>query len=205
MLTSLQATDFPLYSLLFAVPVILILLLAFSLFTAGAKSLLNGLLGISGIIYISIPFALLTMLGNPAFTEKNYRPWIILGYFILMWVYDVFAYLSGSLLGKHPLYKSISPKKSREGFIGGSLFTIAAAYPVFLLSGEFNWMHWGVIALIIVTFGTLGDLAESLLKRQAEVKDSGHIMPGHGGVLDRFDGVLLSAPAVLCYIILFAE
>ncbi len=202
---SLQATHWIDHSFLLLIPILLALLFISSLFTRGQKSLLNALLGIGGIFYISMPFALLTMLGDPGLTGNNFKPWIIMGFFILMWVNDVFAYLSGSLLGRHPLYKSISPKKSWEGFIGGSAFTLIASYPVFLMSGEFNWMHWGIIALIIVTFGTLGDLAESLLKRQANAKDSGHIMPGHGGILDRFDGVLLSAPAALYYIILFAK
>lgn len=204
LILSLQVTDLIDPSFLFLIPVLLALLLFSALYTKGQKSLLNALLGISGIFYISIPFALLTMLGNHGLTGNNYKPWIIMGFVILMWVNDVFAYLSGSLFGKHPLYKSISPKKSWEGFLGGGIFAVAASYPVFLISGEFNWIHWGIIALIIVTFGTLGDLVESLLKRQANAKDSGHIMPGHGGILDRFDGVLLSAPAVLCYIILFA-
>lgn len=156
----------------------------------------------AGVFYVSVPFGMLVMIGNPTSESGLYFPYLVLGYFLLMWVYDVFAYLSGSLLGKNPLAKSISPKKSWEGLLGGAVFTLSAAYVLSLLFDQLNFIQWGVLAFLIIIFGTLGDLAESMLKRQAGVKDAGRLLPGHGGVLDRFDGVLFSAPAVLIYLLL---
>mgnify|MGYP006295025137 FL=1 len=204
LIISLQATPYVPAVFLVIIPLLFVLLIMTFLFSHGSKPVINAVISIAGIIYVSMPFALMTLIGKPGISTGDYQPWSIMGYFILMWVYDVFAYLTGSLFGKHSLYPSVSPGKSWEGVIGGLVFTLIAAYPVYLLSGEFNLFHWAVIAVIIVTFGTLGDLTESRLKRQANVKDSGHILPGHGGVLDRFDGVLFNAPAVLCYILIFA-
>jgi phosphatidate cytidylyltransferase len=186
-------------------PGLLVLILIWGLFSSSENSFLNALLTIAGIIYVVFPFSMLTLIGNPFFVAGDYFPWIVFGYFILMWANDVFAYLSGTTFGKHKLMPRVSPKKTWEGLIGGALASIGAAYLVSLFAVEINYFHWIIVSIIIVTFGSLGDLTESLLKRQVGVKDSGSLLPGHGGILDRFDGVLLSAPFVLFYLIIVVK
>ena len=113
----------------------------------------------------------------------------------MIWCNDTFAYICGRLLGKHKLYEKISPKKTIEGFIGGLLFTQLAAFIIYKTSSlQISLIAWLLIALGISVLGTVGDLIESKYKRQAGVKDSGNIMPGHGGILDRFDSILFAAP-----------
>ncbi len=163
----------------------------------------NAAFTLLGFLYVIIPFGSLNFLMNPAMQYGNSSYKIILGFFILIWVYDVFAYLIGSLIGRHKLFAEISPGKTWEGTVGAAVFTLAAGYLSSQLFNTFIWYHWMIIALMIVIFGTLGDLIESMLKRSVNIKDSGNLLPGHGGVLDRFDGVLLSAPMVLIYIVLF--
>lgn len=191
----------PLYSVIIIFVLLLLPFMAgiFSGLTSSFNPAVNTM---AGIIYVALPFGMLVMIGNPLTESGVYMPFVALGFFLLMWVYDVFAYLSGTLLGKHPLAKKISPKKSWEGFLGGAVFAIIASYILSLAFDQLNFVHWAVVALLIIIFGTLGDLAESMLKRQAVKKDSGGLIPGHGGVLDRFDGVLFSAPAVLIYLLL---
>jgi phosphatidate cytidylyltransferase len=160
---------------------------------------------LSGILYIAIPLSSLNFLVFD--TYSNFSGMILLSLFIIMWASDVGAYIFGISFGQkngHKLFPSISPKKSWEGYIGSVFTSIAAAV---LLSYfkviPFNLIHSIIIALIINIFGTLGDLVESQLKRNFGVKDSGKIMPGHGGLLDRFDGVIISFPIAVCYIMLF--
>lgn len=117
-----------------------------------------------------------------------------------MWFNDSWAYIIGKNFGKHKLYERISPKKSVEGFIGGLVFSILGAWVVTLLTNELSLMHWFVIALIISIFGTIGDLIQSKFKRQAEVKDSGNLMPGHGGLFDRLDSILFASPFIYTYL-----
>lgn len=189
-------------ALLLAIPSLFVLVFVVGLLCKQEKSFTDAVYTVTGLIYVVIPFALLGAIGNPMFVNGSYYPEIVLGFFVLMWAYDVFAYLVGSLIGKHALMKRVSPKKSWEGFVGGAVFSILAAYLISLLSDELNSVHWIIIALIIITFGTLGDLTESALKRQVGTKDSGSLLPGHGGILDRFDGVVFSAPLVLVYLII---
>ena len=112
-------------------------------------------------------------------------------------------YLFGSLFGKHRLFERISPKKSWEGFVGGLLFALLASQAFAYLLPTYSAAQWLGLAVVVVVFGTWGDLIESLLKRQLGIKDSGHVLPGHGGMLDRFDSVLLAIPAAYIYIELF--
>lgn len=115
----------------------------------------------------------------------------------MIWCNDTFAYICGKLFGKHKLYEKISPKKTIEGFIGGLLFTQIAAFVIFrYMEIGASLTFWMCTALGISIIGTIGDLIESKYKRQAGVKDSGSIMPGHGGILDRFDSILFAAPFI---------
>jgi phosphatidate cytidylyltransferase len=153
--------------------------------------------------YIMLPFLFITKI---SFGIAAYNPKIIIGLFILIWTNDTFAYLVGKSIGKHKLFERISPKKTIEGFLGGVVF---AALAGFLISKfyirptpEFSQksiLIWMIIALIVSIFGTIGDLIESKFKRVAGVKDSGSIMPGHGGVLDRLDSVIFVAPVIFLF------
>ncbi len=150
-----------------------------------------------GILYTVLPFAFLM---NISVFSGNYDRGILLGYFLLLWSSDSFAYVFGNLLGKHRLFERISPKKSWEGSIGGGLSTLGVAHLLSIYQPQLPWLHWMIIGLIIIVTGTLGDLVESLLKRSLHVKDSGSILPGHGGLLDRFDALFLSTPFVWAFL-----
>lgn len=150
-------------------------------------------------LYISVPFGLM----NALFLIQGrdiYFTGILIGLFTLVWTSDIFAYLSGSMFGKHKLFERISPKKSWEGSIGGLLFALAAAYILSIFYQQISLSNWLIMAVIIVITGTLGDLSASMLKRIAGVKDTGKIFPGHGGVLDRFDATLFATPFVFVYV-----
>jgi phosphatidate cytidylyltransferase len=172
------------------------------LFTDKEAAIRHLAIDISGIVMVVLPLALLNLLLDPWMIPGYHTPWFVLGMFVILWTHDTFAYLTGSMFGKHPLYKSISPKKSWEGSIGGFGFAIIAAYIISVFSPELQLWQWMVIVLIVAVFGTIGDLAESLLKRSANVKDSGKLLPGHGGILDRVDSVLFIAPMVFVFILL---
>lgn len=150
--------------------------------------------------YIVFPFIFLIKI---PFLMHKFTPLAIIGVFILIWVNDTFAYLVGKNWGKNKLFEAVSPKKTIEGFIGGLLFTIIFAYILSISFLFFTFEKWIVIALIVSIVGTIGDLFESKLKRIAKVKDSGNVMPGHGGLLDRLDSIIFVAPFVYLYLILF--
>ncbi len=152
-------------------------------------------------IYIALPLSCLYLLG---FVNGAYDGTLILSFFILVWSNDTGAYIVGVSIGKHKLYERISPKKTWEGFIGGILFTFVAAYIIWSNTGFQSLALWLVSGLIVGIFGTMGDLVESMLKRDVDAKDSGTILPGHGGMLDRFDAVLFSAPLILVLFLLFS-
>ena len=149
--------------------------------------------------YIILPFIIITKI---PFGIKGYNPKIIIGIFILIWTNDTFAYIVGKSIGKHKLYEKISPKKTIEGFLGGIVFAVIASYLIatYYIEGkqtaQFIWLGF---ALIVGIFGTIGDLIESKFKRIANVKDSGKIMPGHGGILDRLDSVIFVAPFIFLF------
>jgi len=154
---------------------------------------------ITGYIYIAVPFGLMNSLFFTGAIDKS-QSGILIGMFILIWTSDVFAYLTGSMFGKHKLMERISPKKTWEGSVGGLFFALIAAYILSIFVTQLNLVEWIALSVIIVISGTLGDLVESLLKRNAGVKDSGTIFPGHGGVLDRFDAVIFATPMVFVFI-----
>lgn len=164
---------------------------------------------LTGAVYIALPFALCNGIVFPSTEgrflnpDDKYIPDILLGFFILLWTNDTFAYLTGMMFGRHRLFERISPKKSWEGFFGGLICTVAFSLLVAKIFPIMPFYHWMAVAAIIVVFGVYGDLIESLLKRNLKIKDSGHFLPGHGGILDRFDSVLLAAPVVYFYLKLF--
>ncbi|PWB27547.1 phosphatidate cytidylyltransferase [Flavobacterium sp. HTF] len=153
--------------------------------------------------YITLPFIFIVKI---SFGTSDYNPKIIIGLFVLIWTNDTFAYLVGKSIGKHKLFERVSPKKTIEGFLGGVVF---AALAGFLISKFYiqpnpafsnkSILIWTIIALIVSVFGTIGDLIESKFKRIAGVKDSGSIMPGHGGILDRLDSVIFVAPIIFLF------
>lgn len=149
--------------------------------------------------YVIIPFVLLSKIPMGI---KGYNPKILIGIFVLTWTQDTFAFIVGKTIGKHKLLERISPKKTIEGFIGGCLFTFGASLFIAKYFTEASLYIWGGIAIIICVFGTLGDLFESKLKRIANVKDSGSIMPGHGGILDRLDSIIFAAPFLYLFFII---
>lgn len=146
--------------------------------------------------YIILPFVLITKI---PFVENSYNPNIILSIFILIWVNDTFAFLVGKTFGKHKLFEKVSPKKTIEGFVGGFIFSIVAGIILAQFLMLQSYIHWIFIAVLASVFGTLGDLVKSKFKRIANVKDSGNIMPGHGGVLDRLDSIIFVAPIVFLF------
>lgn len=163
------------------------------------------------LLYTAIPFSmfpfaafsrsgLMSILPHPGIT---FSPGIIIGFFLLIWANDTGAYLTGITLGKHKLMERISPKKTWEGFIGGIIIASLVACLLSGWLGVVDRMHWLFIAVIVSVTGTFGDLIESMLKRSSGVKDSGTIMPGHGGFLDRFDSAIVSFPLVYLFISLF--
>lgn len=159
-------------------------------------------------IYITMPLliSILLVFGNSFDFQinsgKEFNPELLIGILILIWIFDSMSYCVGVPLGKHKLFERVSPKKSWEGAIGGALFTITAGifmYKVFSFIPQSDWI---IISAIIIVFGTLGDLIESLFKRSINVKDSGETLPGHGGLLDRFDSFIFSIPWVLIYFVI---
>lgn len=155
-----------------------------------------------GIIYVALPFALLVEM---TFWRGNFLPLLPLGTLLILWSFDVAAYFSGKYFGKRKLFERISPKKTWEGFFGGAIFALIASFFYWKFTESLPLWQWMSIAGIIVVAGTLGDLVESLFKRSIEIKDSGSIIPGHGGFLDRFDGLLLSMPFIVTFIKIFEK
>jgi phosphatidate cytidylyltransferase len=146
-----------------------------------------------GLLYIGIPFALLVFIVHP---EGEYAPLRVFGLLLLNWANDTFAYLVGSKFGKRPFFLRISPKKTWEGTIGGVICTFLLAMALATVIPDYNRLEWMAIGGVVAFFGTVGDLVESLFKRSINIKDSGSILPGHGGFLDRFDSFIFILPFV---------
>jgi phosphatidate cytidylyltransferase len=158
-------------------------------------------------MYIALPFSLLNVLAFTATPDGNvvFNTILPLSVFVCLWLNDTGAYCVGSLLGRHKLFPRISPGKSWEGSIGGGLLVVAVAFAFGWFEndegmGMMNEWEWAGLGLVVVIFGTWGDLVESLFKRTLGIKDSGSILPGHGGMLDRFDSSLLAIPAAVVYL-----
>jgi phosphatidate cytidylyltransferase len=163
------------------------------------------------LLYIAVPFSLFpfsafsrtgfsSLLAHP---DIVFSPGIVVGFLLLLWANDTGAYITGVTLGRHRLMERISPKKSWEGFFGGMIIAVMVAWLLSGWLGVVDTAGWIIISLIISIAGTFGDLIESMLKRSIDVKDSGSILPGHGGFLDRFDSAIISFPLVYLFISLF--
>lgn len=157
-----------------------------------------------GLLYITLPIVLLILMRtlNPVGLPDNYLKVIPCGIIFSIWVNDTMAYIVGSLIGKTPL-SAVSPKKTKEGTYGGMVLCVTAISIAGYFTNYYTVADWLLISLLCAVFGTLGDLLESKLKRLAQVKDSGSLMPGHGGFLDRFDSLLVAVPFVFVYYALF--
>lgn len=147
--------------------------------------------------YLSSGFVFLILIGN---FNQTFTPLLLLGAFILVWINDTFAFLVGKNFGKQKLFPRVSPKKTVEGFLGGLFFSCIASYFIATHTETLNFTNWLILAIIVSVFGTLGDLIESKFKRQADVKDSGIIMPGHGGLLDRLDSIIFASPFIFLFL-----
>lgn len=152
---------------------------------------------INTTFYLSSAFIFIILIAD---YYESFNPNILLGSFILVWVNDTFAYLIGTKFGKQKLFPSVSPKKTVEGFLGGLLFACVSSYFIAKFTGTLDFTNWLILSIIVSVFGTLGDLIESKYKRHAKVKDSGVIMPGHGGLLDRLDSIIFAAPFIYLFL-----
>ncbi len=179
---------------------VLIMTLVVELFKKADNPIANWGILLAGQVMVALPFALMNML----FARSNI---LLLSVFVIIWLNDTGAYCVGSLIGRHKMFPRVSPGKSWEGLAGGALFAVLCGYiflsdPFSFTGLQYSWWHALIISLVIVIFGTLGDLMESLTKRTLGIKDSGNVIPGHGGLLDRFDSILLAVPAVYITLLL---
>ena len=175
--------------------ILIIYLMVSELYLKKKNPVLNWAYSMLSQMYIALPFAMLNVLAfqnDPEASSVSYNPILPLSIFVFLWLNDTGAYCFGSLFGKHRLFERISPKKSWEGSIGGGIVAIASSFVFACYFPIMTWAEWAGLALVVVIFGTWGDLTESLLKRQLQIKDSGSILPGHGGMLDRFDSSLMA-------------
>ena len=156
---------------------------------------------IASTFYLSSSFVFIALIPIEL-ANKSFNPGIILGVFVLAWINDSFAFIIGKNFGKQKLFESVSPNKTIEGFFGGLFFTCLVSYVIsYFTETSLTNSNWLLIAIIVSIFGTIGDLVESKYKRQAKVKDSGIILPGHGGLLDRLDSIILASPFIYLFLI----
>ena len=215
-LSYLIASDFLSVSMfVLALPLVLFIPIL-ELYRQNKNPIVNISITLFGLVYVVLPLSIIHFMTigsqfsnnepdlinslNSGVQQVYYNSFIIIGYFIIQWVSDTGAFIFGVSFGKHKLFERISPKKSWEGAIGGFATTIGAAFLAHYIFPQLELTNWIIISLIITFFGIYGDLIESLYKRSVNVKDSGKIMPGHGGILDRFDSTLLALPMVFFYL-----
>ncbi len=190
----------PIISVLIIFPLFFTLILA-ELWRKKEHPLINISVLVFGIIYVVLPFWLTIDL-NLRETENNFMP-LVIGMYLLIWTNDTFAYISGKYFGKTKLFERISPKKTWEGTIGGILVTLIVGYVFGAFVNQGNELFWIVSAAFIAPCAIFGDLLESLFKRSLKIKDSGSILPGHGGILDRFDAALFAIPFFYCWAMMY--
>ncbi len=188
-----------LHSSLLILPMIFLTFI-YELFTKSEKPFSNLGMMVLGVVYLGLPIASLNFI---AYESGIYNPNIIMGLLLLTWTNDTFAYFTGSKLGKTKLLERISPKKTWEGTIGGAIGTIGLALILSYVFPEVPLIKWAGLGIIAVIFGGIGDLIESMLKRSLGVKDTGTILPGHGGFLDRFDAFIFMLPFATAYLLWF--
>lgn len=186
------------FSLTFVVPLILLLPIVALLSHQAIESAKKITVSLMSVLLVAIPFS--TMFGIGVFEGKEQGKWLLLAFFLTIWSYDIFAYLTGGAFGKHKMHKTISPQKSWEGAFGGLIFSLVCCYVFYRFTDILSLWQWLGFGIIVSVVGTFGDLSESLLKRSLHTKDSGKILPGHGGLLDRFDSTFFAAPFILAYL-----
>lgn len=204
MIAAAMAALYEIYAItIIAVAVFMLLIplpLMFELYRKSKTPIANVGITYAGVIYAALPMALL-MFFPLILGDGEWKPWSVIFYIFIIWANDVFAYLFGITLGKHRLFERISPKKSWEGFFGGLLGAMVMGYVAAVVL-DANVAMWIGLALIAAITGVFGDLVESLLKRSVDMKDSGNIIPGHGGWLDRFDALIYSVPFAFMYLVI---
>lgn len=197
-LTDVNASISTLINILLLFLPVLFLFFLYELFSASENSFHNIAFITLGIIYIGIPFTLLEWIA----LDSGYRPNIVCGLLLLNWANDTGAYLVGSRFGKRLLLPRISPKKTWEGTLSGITVTLLAGVGMGFIFPELSSVDWIILAIIVGIFGSLGDLIESMFKRNVQIKDSGKLLPGHGGLLDRFDAFIFMLPFATAYLLL---
>ena len=195
--------------LFWIIPILILTIFIEELFKNSEQHVNNISILLLSLFYTTFPIILSIFLvtGDLFYYQNkvNFCPNILTGILILIWIYDSLAYCSGILFGQHRLFERISPKKSWEGLIGGAIFTICAGIFMNLLFSEIYRGDWIAISIIVVVFGTLGDLIESMFKRTVNIKDSGNLLPGHGGLLDRLDSFIFIIPFVFLYFLIISN
>lgn len=189
--------SFPLYKYVFILPLTLAAILPLELYRNTENPFSNIAYTFFGILFAVIPFCFFQAL---AYVNTGYNIHYPMGFLLMLWANDTGAYLVGRQFGRTKLFERHSPKKTWEGFIGGILISALVGYIISIYFAELPWRNWVSIGCLIGIVGTMGDLVESMFKRSINIKDSGGILPGHGGLLDRFDGLLLAAPVVFVYL-----
>lgn len=189
----------PLWALLFILPLVFLLFIKELFDAKSLNPFVRVALNITGLLYLVVPLAMINTIAN---TNNTFEPNRIMGMLLLIWANDTGAYVLGSKIGKTPFFKRISPKKTWEGTISGMITTLILAAILGFVFNELSVIQWYGVAVCVIIFSTLGDLVESMLKRNLGIKDSGTILPGHGGILDRFDALLLVVPYIALWILM---
>jgi len=183
--------------ILFSLPPVLLLCFVAELYRKKQQPFINIALTLLAVFYVAVPFSMLILLGFP---DDSYSWHIILGTIFLIWAADTGGYIFGRAFGRTKLFERISPGKTWEGWLGGSLLCLAVAYMLSLFLVDLDLTGWLGVGAIVAVLGVIGDLVESMLKRSLQVKDSGSLLPGHGGILDRFDSLLMVTPFIVAFL-----
>jgi phosphatidate cytidylyltransferase len=186
--------------LLFLSAPVFFLVFILELYRRRAQPFTNVAFTLLGAVYVAVPFGLLHGI---SYVDESYSWQPILGLMLLIWASDTGAYITGKNFGKNKLFERISPGKTWEGWAGGTLLAIIVGYVLSLFFNELELYQWLGVSVLVAVFGVLGDLTESLLKRSLGVKDSGTLLPGHGGILDRFDSLLMAIPFIIAFLKIF--
>lgn len=190
------------HKLLFLVPLTISAVFIQELFKKSEAPFTNIAYTFGGLVFVCMPFTFFHAL---AYLKGGFNFHYPLAFMLLLWANDTGAYLVGQAIGRTKLFERHSPKKTWEGFAGGLVIAAGVGLIISHYFNDLQWSQWIIVAILISCFGTLGDLIESMFKRSINVKDSGGILPGHGGLLDRFDGLLIAAPIVYTYLYLISN